>query len=561
MVVEMLPLLMTIGVLYLLALGAGRMSAAVGIPRVTGYLVVGLAAGPYTGAILGLPPIVTQTQLATLAPLHDLILGLIVFTIGGSFRLEAIRKIGIRLFRISTLEIGLSAILVGLGTLIIKASPLEAAFLAVMAITTAPAATQMVMREYRSEGPLTDTILPLIGINNLVAIIAFILLKHFGLSASPSLWQTVSQILGPIGLGVLAGAFIAVMDQRLTRPVERQMLVLGAVALATGAASYFGVSAMLCVLVAGVVAVNAAPHGRRMLEELAGIDYPFYVLFFIMAGAELHLEALLHMGWIGTVYVVARSLGKFAGCHAGARMAGMRSTITTWLGPAMLAQAGLAIGLANVLATEWPGPGKALQTVILAAVVVFEMVGPLLTRISLVHAGEVTVLNLLGQRSPVGYGEGLRRVLGEFLRAVGLSPIVRRKLPADIRVAHIMRRNLEILSHKAPFDEVVKSLGNCRYDGMPVVNDRNELIGVVQYADVADTLFDPVLRHLVVAAELATEAFPRLTPEDTLQAAMLALKNHPRATFLLVVAREDRSKLVGIVSHGDLLDAQLHRSR
>ena len=202
-----------------------------------------------------------------------------------------------------------------------------------------------------------------------------------------------------------------------------------------------------------------------MLEELAGIDYPFYVQFFIMAGAELHLEALLHMGWIGTVYVVARSLGKFAGCRAGARLAGMSPTIETWLGSAMLAQAGLA----NVLATEWPGPGKDLQTTILAAVVVFEMVGPLLTRIS------------------------------------------------------------------------------------------DELVGVVKYADIADTLFDPVLRHLVVAAEIASDAFLRLTPDDTLKAAMLALKQHPEATFLLVVAPEDRSKLVGIVSHSDLLAAQLHQ--
>jgi CBS domain-containing protein len=417
-----------------------------------------------------------------------------------------------------------------------------------------------VIREYRSQGSLTDTILPLIGMNNLVAIIAFILLERYGLSAVPSIRQTATQVLGPLGLGVLAGTFVAVMDQRLTRKVERQMLVLGAVALSTGAALYFDVSAMLCVLVAGVVAVNAAPSGSRMLEELAGIDYPLYVLFFIMAGAELHLEALLHMGFIGMVYVVARSLGKCVGCHMGARAAGMSSTIKTWLGPAMLAQAGLAIGLANLLAAEWPGPGEALQTVILAAVVVFEIVGPLLTRFALVNAGEVTVLHLLGQRSPVGYGEGLRRVCGEFLRALGFSPILGRKLPDDIRVDHIMRRNVEVLSHKAPFDEVVKTLGNSRYDGMPVVNERDELVGVVKYADVADTLFEPALRHLVVAAEIATDAYLWVTPEDRLKTAMLALKNHPQATFLLVVAQDNPLRLMGIVSHNDLLAARLHQS-
>lgn len=555
MVEEMTPLLLSVGALYLLALGAGRITSAVGIPRVTGYLVVGLAAGPHAGEILGLPPVVAKAQLALLDPLHDMILSLIVFTIGGSFRLDVIRKIGSRLFRVSACEIGLSALFVSLGTMLLGASPLEAGFLAVMAMTTAPAATQMVMREYRSQGTLTDTILPLVGINNLTAIIAFILLEHYGLSSAPSISQTAGQILGPIGLGLAAGAFIAVMDQRLTRQVERQILVLGVTALATGVASYFEISAMLCILTAGIVAVNAAPCGRRMLEELAAIDYPFYVLFFIMAGAELHLEALVHMGFIGLMYVAARSLGKFAGCRIGARAAGMSPTIKTWLGPSMLAQAGLAIGLANVLAAEWPGPGEALQTVILASVVVFELTGPMLTRTALVNAGEVTVFNLLGRRSPVGYSEGLRRVVGEFLRSLGLSPIMRRKLPGDIRVKHIMRRNVGVLSHRAPFDEVVKALGASRYDGMPVINDREELVGVVKYADVADTLFEPDLRHLVVADEIASRTYPHLTQEDTLTTAILTLRNNPQANYLLVTAQNDPSKLVGIVSHNDLLDS------
>jgi len=106
---------------------------------------VGSVAGPYTGALLGLPPVVSKAHLSTLSPMHDFILGLIVFTIGGSFRLEAIQKIGLRLFRVSTLEIGLSAFFLGLGTLLAGALPLEAGFLAVLAITTAPAATQMVI--------------------------------------------------------------------------------------------------------------------------------------------------------------------------------------------------------------------------------------------------------------------------------------------------------------------------------------------------------------------------------------------------------------------------------
>ena len=551
-------MLLTLGILYLFALGAGRLSAAAGIPRVTGYLIVGLAAGPSIGALPAIPTLITTEHLHTLAPLHDIILGLIVFTIGGSFSLKAIRKIGPRLFRISAFEIGLTALLVGLGVFLSGTTPLSAAFLAVIAITTAPAATQMVMRENQSEGPLTDTILPLIGLNNLVAIIAFILLKHNSLAGEASIWIAVTEVFTPFGLGALAGMVVAVMDQRLTRQVERQILVLATVAISTGTAVLLEVSALLSILVAGVVAVNAAPHGKRILKDLSAVDYPLYVLFFIMAGAELHLESLAHMGLVGAVYVAMRIIGKYFGCRIGAKVTGASHTIRIWLGPAMLAQAGLAIGLANILAGAWPGPGKALQTVILASVVVFEVVGPLLTRISLVNAGEVAVLNLLAQRSPVGFSEGVHQVFSQFKKALGILPASVRKSPADIRVGDIMRRNVEVLSNKAPFDEVLKAFGHSRYDRLPVVNDQDELVGVIKYADIASTLFDPGLRNLVVADEIATEAELTLTQEDTLEKAMAALKDNPNNTHLLVVDNNNPRKLVGIVRQNDVLSSQIN---
>lgn len=553
----MLPMLLSIGVLYLLAIGAGRLSAAIGIPRVTGYLAAGIAAGPSFSEILGLPALVTREQLHALAPLHDIILGLIVFTIGGNFSLKAIRKIGPKLFRISAFEIGLTATLVGCGTVLLGATPLEAAFLAVISITTAPAATQMVIREYQSEGRLTDTILPLIVINNLIAIVAFIIIRNSGLSADASFLQSVVQVFEPLVLGILAGMIIAVMDQRLTRPVERQILVLALVAVITGVAVFLDLFSMLAVLAAGVVAINASPNKKRIVNDLADIDYPLYVLFFIMAGAELHLQSLGHMGIIGVVYVVMRTIGKYVGCRWGAQAANASQTIRSWLGPAMLAQAGLAIGLANVLAREWPGPGGALQTVVLASVVVFEVVGPLLTRFALVNAGEVPVFNLIAQRSPVRYSEGLQQVIVHVKNAFGMANNTHADNPSDIQIGHIMRRNVEVLPNTAPFNEVLKALGHSRYDRLPVVNARDELVGVIKYADIANTLYDPGLRNLVLADEIATQTFLKLTPDDTLESAMAALKDHPDDAYLFVVAKDNPKKLVGVVRHNDVLSTQM----
>ncbi|BBO88659.1 cation:proton antiporter [Desulfosarcina ovata] len=550
----MLPLLFSLGIVYLFALGAGRLSAAIGLPRVTGYLLVGVLAGPTPGDI-GLPALISHDHLNQLAFLHDVILGLIVFTIGGSFSLGTLRQMGMKRFRISAVEIGMTGLLVGLGTAACGISPLAAGFLAIMAVTTAPAATQMVMREYQSEGPLSDTILPLIGINNLVAIIAFILLKENGLAPVPNFSSLAAQLSEPLVLGVFMGMAVAIMDQRFTRPVERQMLVLAAVAVTAGMADYLDNSAIFATLVAGMVAVNASPYEKRMLKDLTAIDYPLYVLFFIMAGATLHLDALGHMGLVGLGYVAMRLGGKYFGCRLGARMAGVSPIIRTWLGPAMLAQAGLAIGLAEELSRMWPDQGASVQTIILSSVVVFEVLGPLLTRVALVNAGEVTVFNLLAQRSPVGFGEGLHQVLGHFGRAVGISHTDGPVHSGEIRVRHIMRRNVEVISNRASFREVLKTLGHSRYDRLPVVNDWQELVGVIKYADIANTLFDPCLHHLVVADDIATDTHLKLNPEDTLETAMQALKDYPNDVYLLVVEKENPRQLAGVVRHNDLLSS------
>lgn len=464
----MLPVLLSLGIVYLLALGAGRISASLGIPRVTGYLAAGVAAGPSVSGMLGLPGVITTGHFHALIPVHDMILGLIVFTIGGSFSLKAVRKIGSGLFLISAFEIGLTALLVGAGTYLLSRSVLVAGFLAVMSVTTAPAATQMVIRECQSEGRLTDTILPLIGINNLVAIVAFILLGNSLPDAAGSVSRTVYQIAVPVGLGIGTGLLVAVMDQRLTRLVDRQILVLAAVFIAVGTAAFLDVSAML-------------------------------------------------------------------------------------------AQAGLAIGLAGTLARSWPGPGQSIQTVVLAAVVVFEVAGPFLTRWSLVNAGEVTVFNLMALRSPVGFTEGLGQAVHQVKDAFGVALSGAANHRAGIRVSHIMRRNVEVIFNDTPFDEVLKALGNSRYDQLPVVNRQNELLGVIKYADIAGTLFEPGLRHIVVAGDITTRVPLKLTPDDTIETAMEALKKHPSNTWLVVVDKDDPKKLLGMVRHNDVLSTHLYQ--
>ncbi len=552
----MFPMLLSLGVLYFLALGAGRFAARFQIPRVTGYLFVGLAAGPSVAHYTGLPAVLSHEGLNTLSSLQDFIIGLIVLTIGGSFSLQSFRKLGTKLLAVSAFEIGSTALLVWTGAVLLRMSPVAAGFLALMAAATAPAVTQMVIREVESEGLVTETILPLIGLNNLFAIIVFILLKNFAVLPDVSITTTAAQILAPIGMGVLGGSIMALMDQRLTRQIERQILVLAGVALLVGLSQYYSVSSMLTVFSAGTALVNASPHEKRIMRDLAVVDYPLYVLFFVMAGAGLHLDYLPSLGLVGVVYIIGRMTGKYVGCTLGTKLTKAGPTVRRWLGLAMLSQGGLAIGLSGLIAREWPGPGKEIQTVILSAVVVFEVIGPLLTRTALVHAGEVTVLHMLVQRSPVGYGEGLHEVLNHFKDAVGLHPGRRVTRPAEIQVGHIMRKNVETIPAEMPFDEVLRIIGHSRYDRLPVVNKEKELFGVISYADVSSVLFDDTLRHLLVAGDIANPAGLLLNPDDTLEKAMNALRAHPDCSYLLVVDKDNPKKIAGVVRHNDLLSAQ-----
>ena len=152
---------------------------------------------------------------------------------------------------------------------------------------------------------------------------------------------------------------------------------------------------------------------------------------------------------------------------------------------------------------------------------------------------------------------GLQQVIVHVKNAFGMASNAHAGNPSDIQIGHIMRRNVEVLPNTTPFNEVLKALGHSRYDRLPVVNARDELVGVIKYADIANTLYDPGLRNLVLADEIATQTFLKLTPDDTLESAMAALKDHPDDAYLFVVANDNPKKLVGVVRHNDVLSTQM----
>jgi len=549
----MYSLLLTVGTLLIFALLAGRVCVILHVPRVTGYILTGLAAGPHTAALIGNNPVLGPADLASLDHVYDLALGIIAFSIGGHFSFGGIKRWGMRIWKISLIEMAASFVLVAAGTMLAGITAAGALFLGCMAVTTAPAATKMVIREHDSEGPLSDMLMDLIVINNLAAIILFSVLVHVLITPDHPISELAYTMLIPVAVGTGTGLAVSIWEQRMQRKIERQALALAAVAVIWGSCELLGVPMMLATLVAGTVVVNSSPHGSRIFKELMEIDYVLYVLFFIIAGAHLNIELLKYMGVVGVAYVILRTAGKFTGATLGTTVARCESSMRKWLGPAMLAQAGLAIGLAGSLASAWGEQGKQIQTVILASVVFFEILGPLLVRLSLVRTGEVTVLSLLSKRAPVGYAESIHLVIEHFRQSMGIPMWRSFNKPSDVQVSHLMRRNVETIKEDLPLDVILQTFGHSRYDRLPVINAEGDLVGVIRYEDVSSVLFDPELGKLVVASDIMTEEFFSVSPDDTIEEAVKILKEHPDATYLIVVDRDEPGKLAGILRHNDLL--------
>ena len=547
--------LLALGVLVAFALLAGRAVAWLRVPRVTGYLLAGALLGPSVGHHLGVPTLLSDESVVRLQPLAHVALALIVFSVGGHFRLAVLRRWAWRILALVAADALIPCAVVVVATRVAGADTSVALMLGIIAAATAPAATVMVIREYEADGELSHLILALLGMTNFVAIVGFQVVAHVVVTPDQPVSHLAFVLGAPLALGVGAGLLMSYWEERLERRAERQLMALAVLVACVGAAGVLGVSLLLTALVAGMVVVNASPHERRLFEDLQLIDYPFYVPFFALAGASLHIDLLPSMGWIGAAYVLARTVGKIAGNTLGARVGHFGPTAQRWLGLGMLAQAGVAVGFASQLSQTWGQNGKQVEALVLASVLVFEVTGPVLTRTSLVHGGEVTLVTLLSRRAPIGVFEGMHQVVEHFRGSLGIPTWHKLTRPGDMLVEHVMRRNVETVRDNLPFAKLLQVLGHSRYDRIPIVDGRGALVGQICYGEISSTLFEEALSDLVVARDLASTDPVTLRANDTLEVALHLFVEHSDVTYVPVVANDDDARLVGVVRQNDVLAA------
>ncbi len=379
--------LLTLGGLLLVGLATDEIGRRTRLPRVTLLIVFGVIAGPSGFNLL---PAAFQEWYEFLA---SAALTMVAFLLGGKLSLPALRSHGKEILAVSLAVVAITALLVAIGLTVIGTPLLLALLLAGIATSTAPAATQDVVRQSRAKGPFTDILLGVVAVDDAWGLIVFsflLVLAHAvtGDGALAILGLSLWELGGALAVGAAVGLPAAFFTGRLRAGEPIQSEALGLVFVCAGLAIWLEVSFLLAGMVAGAIVVNLAKHHSRPFHEIEHIEWPFMVFFFVLAGASLRLDDLSEIGVIGIAYIALRAVARLLGGWIGGVVAGAPLLHRRWIGVALIPQAGVALGMALIAANHFPQFGETLLAVTIGSAVVFELFGPILTQRALRKVAE-----------------------------------------------------------------------------------------------------------------------------------------------------------------------------
>ena len=389
-----------------------RLTKKLGLPAVTAYLVAGLCLGPFLLGGLNIRGLGFNSleQVESLDVITNIALGFIAFTIGNEFRLRQLRATGVKAVTIGILQAVLTTLLVDVVLIVLHVwfphiiSVPCAITLGAIASATAPAATLMVVRQYKADGPLTRLLMLVVAIDDAVGLVLFSV--SFGIATALAQGQVnvlavvvepLVEIVLSLGLGSLMGLLLNWVERFFHSRSKRMTISVAFVLLTVGlsylkfevAGIHCSFSLLLVCMMTGTIFCNICSTSEELMDRVDGWTLPLNILFFVISGAELDLTVVVHPVTIavGVVYILSRSAGKYFGAGLSCRLTRQPKIICDNLGITLLPQAGVALGMA-LAATSLPD-GAMVRNVVLFAVLVYELVGPALTKRALTAAGEI----------------------------------------------------------------------------------------------------------------------------------------------------------------------------
>lgn len=372
-----------------------RIFSKIHFPEVTGFLIAGIIIGP---SVLG---IISEEGVKNLEIISSVALSFIAFSIGAEMKISVLKNLGEKIILITIFEALTALLVVLLGCLFIFKYDLPFSLsLASIACATAPAATLMVIRQYKAKGEMVDILLPVVALDDAVCIIAFgicssmavSILQGGDLSVFSMFIYPIIEILESIALGLAGGFVFVLLSKKMRTDNELLSFIIAVIFMLSAVSDMLNLSGLLTLMSASVLIANLGATPRRYFDMVDRITPPIFMSFFVISGADLNLAGLKAVGAVGVFYILARALGKYLGAFTAAKIAGLSKKVQNYLGLTLIPQAGVAIGLSLIASREIPDPhGAMIRTIILGATIVYELVGPLLAKFSLTKTGCIEV--------------------------------------------------------------------------------------------------------------------------------------------------------------------------
>ncbi len=403
---------LSLSIALLAGLLLSRLAKLVKLPAVTAYLIAGVLIGPFVLGAINVPGIgITESQLTGFSLIADLALGFIAFSMGNEFRISQLKKIGkqatiIGIFQAIFTTIIVDAALIALHFAFPEVLPMSAAIvLAAVATATAPAATLMVVKQYKAKGPVTDILLPVVALDDAVGLIVFAIsfgiakaMGTAGISPIAIILEPLLEIILSLLLGFIMGLLFTLCEKFFHSRSKRMAVSVTFVMLTVAISSlkfeiggiHIAFSSLLACMMLGTVFCNICEVSEELMDRADRWTTPVLILFFVISGAELDLKVFSE--WtivvVGIVYIISRSIGKYFGANISAKTTKCDPNIVKYLGITLLPQAGVALGMA-IKAMDLGPDGAIVRNITLFAVLVYEIVGPFLTKMALTKAGDI----------------------------------------------------------------------------------------------------------------------------------------------------------------------------
>ena len=406
--------LLSVSVALLAGLLMTRLFKPLKLPSVTAYLIAGVLIGPYCLGALGIDGVgfATSAAVEKLGMVSDVALGFIAFSIGNEFILSDLKKTGKHALVIGVLQALAAMVLVDVALVALhfimpdKLSVAQVITLGAIATATAPAATLMVVRQYKAKGPLTKLLLPIVALDDAVGLVTFAV--SFGIAKTLVSGEVdmISIIVNPLVeivcsllLGAIMGWALTQLEKMFNSNTNRLNLTIAVVFLTASLSMLsFDIgpvevhfSSLLTCMMLGTVFCNICPLSSDLMASTDKWTSPLFALFFVISGAELELGVFTDIAIVivGIVYIISRSAGKYFGAAGSAKLVRCEPQICKYLGITLLPQAGVALGMCATVVAQMPGEGALVRNITLFAVLIYELVGPLMTRMALTAAGEI----------------------------------------------------------------------------------------------------------------------------------------------------------------------------